>query len=213
MTTELLVLDELDTIIKELDEITIVSEFATLEHHLELGERKGVYFVRLDGAILFVGDSERSISFFYNQIATVHEDEESGLDPGFGTLREILISRNDHIQEALERLGEGRLSKALKFIEFSPHDTVETLYSSIISIEKASGGTALGAASVILPAVMGKPLLVAMFVSGGPGPLMVAMSTVPGGARPRLRATDADRGGVPAVDTSMLTGPPTAPLP
>ena len=141
MPVEELVLAELDTIIKELDEITIVSEFATLEHHLELGERKGVYFVRLDGAILFVGDSERSIAFFYNQIATVHEDEESGLDPGFGTLREILISRNDHIQEALERLGQNRLSKALRFIEFSPHDTEETLYSSIISIEKASGGT------------------------------------------------------------------------
>ena len=142
MPVEELVLSELDTIIKELDEITIVSEFATLEHHLELGERKGIYFVRLDGAILFVGDCERAIAFFYDQIATVHEDEESGFDPGFATLREILVSRNDHIQEALERLGQSRLSTALKFIEFSPHDTEETLHASIISIEKASGGTA-----------------------------------------------------------------------
>lgn len=144
MPVEELVLVTLDTIIKELDEITIISEFATLDHHLELVTKKNIYFVRLDGAVLFVGESERAIPFFYNQISVIHEDEESGFDPGFGTLREILVSRNQHIQEALDRLGQNKLSKALGFLEFSPHDTEQTLYTSLSSIQKAQEEKSMG---------------------------------------------------------------------
>ena len=118
------VLDTLNDIIKQLEQITIIGEFSNLDHFIELCQKGPIFFVKLDGAILYAGaEPERAVAVFYDQISKVHEDEENGTDPGFATLREILVSRNEYVQNKLQELGEGTLAKALGFLSFSDIDT------------------------------------------------------------------------------------------
>lgn len=126
------ILEELDLIIKDFEDTTILGEFANTYHHLEVGERGGTFFVRLDGALLFVSsDPERAFALFYDQISKVYDDEQSGSDPGFSTLREILVSRSKNIKEQLERLGKGALSKAIGLLEFTEDFTEESIFKDL----------------------------------------------------------------------------------
>lgn len=131
------ILGNLASVIKQLEEINILGEFANLDHYVEFGQKGSAFFVRLDGAILFAApEPERAVAVFYDQIAKIHEDEERGADPSFSTLREILVSRNKHVQEQMERLGKGALSKALSFLEFDGNDTEDSIFKSISSNAK-----------------------------------------------------------------------------
>ena len=128
------IIDDLDFLIKEISSITILGEFANEHHLLELGTKDSRFFVRLDGAILYNGpDAERAIALFYSKIATIYADEQKGVDPGFATLREILLSRNQHIQEMLTRLGHSGRSKSLQLLSFSAPPDETQIYKEILT--------------------------------------------------------------------------------
>jgi 8-oxo-dGTP diphosphatase len=125
-------LNTLQNLIKQLEDINTLAEFATLDHHLSLTEKSGVFFVHLDSASVFASnDPKEAVTVFYEEISRIHEDEEKGVDPEFSTLREILLSRNKFIQEKLEQLDHKQLARSLSFLKFNDDFTAESLSRTI----------------------------------------------------------------------------------
>ena len=133
----------LNRIIKSLETVTILAEYESDNHNIEFGEKDRVFFVNLDGALLYAGkNGEEALQMFYNQVGKIKKDEENGADPDFSTLREILISRSPHIKRSLARLGQNALSNSvddvldnfLKQAEPDPQVTVEDYTSQNFEI-------------------------------------------------------------------------------
>ena len=122
----------LNRVIKSLQEITIHNEYESDHHALELGEKNNVFFVKLDGAVIYAGkDGKHAVSMFYDQIAKIDRDEENDADPEFSTLREILISRNKHVRDSLSRLGHHALANSIDGLDFSSFQFAD-LYKNIL---------------------------------------------------------------------------------
>ena len=122
----------LNRVIKALQEITVHNEYESDNHALEFGEKNNVFFVKLDGAVIYAGkDGKHAVAMFYDQIGKIDRDEKSGADPEFSTLREILISRNKHVKDSLSRLGHHALANSLDGLEFTSA-TFSDLYKSIL---------------------------------------------------------------------------------
>ena len=123
---------ELDSLIKELEDVDIVSLYQDKAHALELAHHNDVFFVRLDGNNLYAGpDGEKAASVFYHQVAQIHQDEEKGSDPSFAALREILQARNDHVRDMLAALGHDHLASSLDGIEFAKEFTFDGFFDLI----------------------------------------------------------------------------------
>jgi len=119
-------ISELDTLIKELEDVDVVSLYQDNDHIVELSHKSGAFFVRLDGANLYSGsDGEEAASVFYTQVAQIKDDAERGSDPAFATLREILQSRNAHVKDMLAAIGHEHLAASLNGIEFAKEFTLE----------------------------------------------------------------------------------------
>ena len=122
----------LNRIIKALQEITVHNEYESPNHQLELGEKNNVFFVKLDGAVIYAGkDGKHAVAMFYNQISKIDKDEANDADPEFSTLREILISRNKHVRDSLARLGHNALANSLDGLDFSKTEFSD-LYKSLL---------------------------------------------------------------------------------
>ena len=122
----------LNRIIKALQEITVHNEYESPNHELELGEKNNVFFVKLDGAVIYAGkDGKHAVAMFYNQISKIDKDEANDADPEFSTLREILISRNKHVRDSLARLGHNALANSLDGLDFSKTEFSD-LYKSLL---------------------------------------------------------------------------------
>ena len=111
---------ELDILIKELEDVDVISLYQDNAHALELAHHNDVFFVRLDGNNLYAGpDGDKAASVFYHQVAQIHDDTEKGADPSFAALREILQARNDHVRDMLAAIGHDHLAASLDGIEFA----------------------------------------------------------------------------------------------
>ena len=122
----------LNRVIKALQEITVHNEYESDNHALEFGEKNNVFFVKLDGAVIYAGkDGKHAVAMFYDQIGKIDRDEKNGADPEFSTLREILISRNKHVRESLARLGHNALANSLDELQFASAEFSD-LYKSIL---------------------------------------------------------------------------------
>jgi len=119
-------LTELDTLIKELEDVDVISLYQDNAHALELAHHNDVFFVRLDGNNLYAGpDGDKAASVFYHQVAQIHDDEQRGSDPSFAALREILQARNDHVREMLAAIGHDHLAASLDGIELAKEFTTD----------------------------------------------------------------------------------------
>ena len=121
------ILNALDFLVKEMEDIDIISLYQDKNHAIELSHKDGVFFVRLDGANLYAGtDGSDATSMYYEQIAQIEDDADRGTDPDFAALREILQARNEHVREMLAAIGHERLAGSLDGIsfekEFNIHD-------------------------------------------------------------------------------------------
>ena len=104
-------LNALDALIKELEDVDVLSLYQDPSHTVELAHHNDVFFVRLDGNNLYAGpDGEKAASVFYHQVAQIHDDGEQGSDPSFAALREILQARNDHVRDMLAAIGHDHLA-------------------------------------------------------------------------------------------------------
>ena len=113
-------LTELDGLIKELEDVDVISLYQDNAHALELAHHNDAFFVRLDGNNLYAGpDGDKAASVFYHQVAQIHDDSERGSDPSFAALREILQSRNDHVRDMLAAIGHDHLASSLDGIELA----------------------------------------------------------------------------------------------
>ena len=122
----------LNRVIKALQEITVHNEYESPNHALEFGEKNNVFFVKLDGAVIYAGkDGKHAVAMFYDQISKIDRDEKSDADPEFSTLREILISRNKHVKESLARLGHHALANSLDALDFAKSE-FSHIYKSIL---------------------------------------------------------------------------------
>jgi len=122
----------LNRVIKALQEITIHNEYESDHHALEFGEKNNVFFIKLDGAVIYAGkDGKHAVAMFYDQISKIDRDEENDADPEFSTLREILISRNKHVRDSLSRLGHHALANSLDGLDFSSFQFAD-LYKNIL---------------------------------------------------------------------------------
>ena len=66
----------LNRVIKALQEITVHNEYESDNHALEFGEKNNVFFVKLDGAVIYAGkDGKHAVAMFYNQISKIDKDE------------------------------------------------------------------------------------------------------------------------------------------
>jgi len=111
---------QLDALIKELEDVDVISLYQDNAHALELAHHNDVFFVRLDGNNLYAGpDGDKAASVFYHQVAQIHDDAETGADPSFAALREILQARNDHVRDMLASIGHDHLAASLNGIEFA----------------------------------------------------------------------------------------------
>ena len=119
-------ISELDTLIKALEDVDVISLYQDNDHIVELSHKSGAFFVRLDGANLYSGsDGEEATSVFYTQVAQIKDDAERGSDPAFATLREILQSRNAHVKDMLAAIGHEHLASSLDGIEFAKEFSVK----------------------------------------------------------------------------------------
>jgi len=117
---------ELDSLIKELEDVDVISLYQDSAHALELAHHNDVFFVRLDGNNLYAGpDGDKAASMFYHQVAQIHDDSEKGSDPSFAALREILQARNDHVRDMLAAIGHDHLAASLNGIEFAKEFTTD----------------------------------------------------------------------------------------
>ena len=117
---------ELDSLIKELEDVDILSLYQDKEHAVEISHKDDVFYVRLDGANIYAGpDGEKAASVFYSQISQIHDDAKRGSDPSFATLREILQARNAHVKDMLAAIGHDHLSASLNGIEFAKEFNIE----------------------------------------------------------------------------------------
>ena len=117
---------ELDSLIKELEDVDVISLYQDSAHALELAHHNDVFFVRLDGNNLYAGpDGDKAASVFYHQVAQIHDDSEKGSDPSFAALREILQARNDHVRDMLAAIGHDHLAASLDGIEFAKEFTTD----------------------------------------------------------------------------------------
>jgi len=122
----------LNRVIKALQEITVHNEYESPNHALEFGEKNNVFFVKLDGAVIYAGkDGKHAVAMFYDQISKIDRDEKNDADPEFSTLREILISRNKHVKESLARLGHHALANSLDALDFAKSE-FSHIYKSIL---------------------------------------------------------------------------------
>mgnify|MGYP003136163263 CR=1 FL=1 len=122
----------LNRVIKALQEITVHNEYESSDHALEFGEKNNVFFVKLDGAVIYAGkDGKHAVAMFYDQISKIDRDEKSDADPEFSTLREILISRNKHVKESLARLGHHALANSLDALDFAKSE-FSHIYKAIL---------------------------------------------------------------------------------
>jgi hypothetical protein len=113
------ILNTLDFLVKELEDVDVISLYQDKNHAIELSHKDGVFFVRLDGANLYAGkDGSDATSMYYDQIAQIKDDVDRGTDPSFAALREILQARNDHVREMLAAIGHERLASSLDGITF-----------------------------------------------------------------------------------------------
>ena len=61
-------LAELDSLIKELEDVDILSLYQDQDHAVEISHKDDVFYVRLDGANIYAGpDGEKAASVFYSQ--------------------------------------------------------------------------------------------------------------------------------------------------
>ena len=117
---------ELDSLIKELEDIDILSLYQDKQHAVEISHKDDVFYVRLDGANIYAGpDGEKAASVFYHQVAQIHDDAKRGSDPDFATLREILQARNAHVKDMLAAIGHDHLSATLDGIEFAKEFSID----------------------------------------------------------------------------------------
>jgi hypothetical protein len=117
---------ELDSLIKELEDVDVISLYQDNAHALELAHHNDVFFVRLDGNNLYAGpDGDKAASVFYHQVAQIHDDSEKGSDPSFAALREILQARNDHVRDMLAAIGHDHLAASLDGIELAKEFTID----------------------------------------------------------------------------------------
>ena len=117
---------ELDSLIKELEDVDILSLYQDKEHAVEISHKDDVFYVRLDGANIYAGpDGEKAASVFYSQISQIHDDAKRGSDPSFATLREILQARNAHVKDMLAAIGHDHLSASLNGIEFAKEFNID----------------------------------------------------------------------------------------
>ena len=122
----------LNRVIKALQEITVHNEYESSNHALEFGEKNNVFFVKLDGAVIYAGkDGKHAVAMFYDQISKIDRDEKNDADPEFSTLREILISRNKHVKESLARLGHHALANSLDDLDFTKSE-FSHIYKSLL---------------------------------------------------------------------------------
>ena len=135
MVSELIL--ELDTLIKQVENIEILGEYADRTHHVEFGTFNDNYYLKLNGTVLRIDDDPKDVvANFYGQISQIYEDSESGIDPQFATLRDILVSRNKFVQDSLDKLGEGRLAKALSELNFNTEVTSRSMREQLDHIDK-----------------------------------------------------------------------------
>ena len=127
-----MVLEKIQSIIKQLDNIRIIGEYGDTEHSVFIGENNGYFIVNRDGAtLLTTQDPKEAVSLFYAQISSIYDDTKRNMDSNFATLREILLSRNDFVRGKLDELGEGSLSKALSLLDFNGDITEGLIHKQI----------------------------------------------------------------------------------
>ena len=135
MVSELI--SEIDLLLKQVDSIEVLGEYADTTHHVEFGSFNGQYYLKLNGAIVKLDpDAKEVIANFYGQISQIYDDFESGIDPQFAALRDILVAKNKFVQDSLERLGDGKLSKTLRELNFNTEVTPRSIRKQLDHIEQ-----------------------------------------------------------------------------
>ena len=128
---------ELHYIEKQLSELELIAEYADKTHVVEFGKLRDQYFLKFNGTLVKISrDPKDVVPHFYGQIAQIHEDKESGIDPHFANLRDILVSRNKFVQDSLQKLGEGKLSKQLSQLNFNSEISSRSISKQLDVLDK-----------------------------------------------------------------------------
>ena len=132
------ILSDIDVLLKQVGSLEIIAEYADPTHHVEIGEYNGQFYLKLNGSLVKIDrDAKEILSNFYGQIARIYEDTQSGIDPSFAHLRDILVARNKFVQESLDQLGQGKLSKVLAKLNFNYEITPRSIRDQIDHLEKS----------------------------------------------------------------------------